>query len=95
MHATKKVGLEHLSMIKRTVNMDEIDQIAIPGDIVNDVNELKNNKFRNVLLKALSDFAEGKDVFVSFGNHDLMTLGKHGWEEGNYLFIRRNTSRII
>lgn len=94
LHATKKVGLEHLSMIKRTVNMDEIDQIAIPGDIVNDVNELKNNKFRNGLLKALSDFAEGKDVFVSFGNHDLMTLGKHGWEEGNYLLLEETLQEL-
>lgn len=84
LHLTKDLGFEHLKEIKNNVNMEEIQQIVIPGDIFNDINELRDSKFREYTLQVLDDFSYGKQVFISPGNHDLMTKKNNKWEIGNF-----------
>lgn len=83
LHLTRDKGFKHLDEIKHTVLSDEISEIIIPGDIYNDVNELKNKHFRDKSLQVLWDFAQRRQVFVSLGNHDLMTKTNSGWKKGD------------
>lgn len=89
LHLTKDNGFEHLKEIEQTVLSDEISQIIIPGDIYNDVNELKNRNFKTKSLQALFDFAQNRQVFISFGNHDLMTKVDNKWEKGNISLMEK------
>ncbi len=84
LHLTKDLGFKHLKEVKSNVAMDEIQQIVIPGDIFNDVNELEDSRFKEHALQELDDFSCGKQVFISPGNHDLMTKNNNKWEIGNF-----------
>lgn len=60
LHLTKDLGFKHLKEVKSNVAMDEIQQIVIPGDIFNDVNELEDSRFKEHALQELDDFSCGK-----------------------------------
>ena len=93
-HLTEDKGFEHLKEIKSKTDMTKISHIVMPGDIVNDVNELKDNKFRDSVLQALSDFAEDKHVFLSAGNHDQMTLNNKKWQRGDYSLLQETIKQL-
>ena len=93
-HLTGDKGFEHLKEIKSKTDMTKISHIVMPGDIVNDVNELKDNKFRDSVLQALSDFAEDKHVFLSAGNHDQMTLNNKKWQRGDYSLLQETIKQL-
>ncbi len=93
-HLTGDKGFEHLKEIKSKTDMTKISHIVMPGDIVNDVNELKDNKFRDSVLQALSDFAEDKHVFLSAGNHDQMTLNNKEWQRGDYSLLQETIKQL-
>ena len=93
-HLTEDKGFEHLKEIKSKTDMTKISHIVMPGDIINDVNELKDNKFRNKVLQALSDFAEDKHVFLSAGNHDQMTLNNKKWQRGDYSLLQETIKQL-
>ena len=93
-HLTEDKGFEHLKEIKSKTDMTKISHIVMPGDIVNDVNELKDNKFRNKVLQALSDFADDKHVFLSAGNHDQMTLNNKKWQRGDYSLLQETIKQL-
>ena len=93
-HLTEDKGFEHLKEIKSKTDMTKISHIVMPGDIINDVNELKDNKFRNKVLQALSDFADDKHVFLSAGNHDQMTLNNKEWQRGDYSLLQETIKQL-
>ena len=93
-HLTGDKGFEHLKEIKSKTDMTKISHIVMPGDIVNDVNELKDNKFRDSVLQALSDFADDKHVFLSAGNHDQMTLNNKKWQRGDYSLLQETIEEL-
>ncbi len=93
-HLTEDKGFEHLKEIKSKTDMTKISHIVMPGDIINDVNELKDNKFRNKVLQALSDFADDKHVFLSAGNHDQMTLNNKEWQRGDYSLLQETIEEL-
>ena len=93
-HLTGDKGFEHLKEIKSKTDMTKISHIVMPGDIINDVNELKDNKFRNKVLQALSDFADDKHVFLSAGNHDQMTLNNKEWQRGDYSLLQETIKQL-
>lgn len=93
-HLTEDKGFEHLKEIKSKTDMTKISHIVMPGDIINDVNELKDNKFRNKVLQALSDFADDKHVFLSAGNHDQMTLNNKEWQRGDYFLLQETIEEL-
>ena len=93
-HLTEDKGFEHLKEIKSKTDMTKISHIVMPGDIINDVNELKDNKFRNKVLQALSDFADDKHVFLSAGNHDQMTLNNKEWQRGDYSLLQETIKEL-
>ena len=93
-HLTEDKGFEHLKEIKSKTDMTKISHIVMPGDIINDVNELKDNKFRNKVLQALSDFADDKHVFLSAGNHDQMTLNNKKWQRGDYSLLQETIKQL-
>lgn len=78
-HKTNKKGttpgLAHLSMIEKELasEIDDIDFILIPGDIINDTEDLENNDFKRFLAFELETLTQGKQTFISYGNHDQMT----------------------
>ena len=82
-HRSKTQGKENLMKIKDLIDLDEIDSIIIPGDIVNDVNDLEDKEFRSRLQEELLSITKYKPTFVSLGNHDQMTHAKNGtWVPG-------------
>lgn len=93
-HLTEDKGFEHLKEIKSKTDMTKISHIVMPGDIINDVNELKDNKFRNKVLQALLDFADDKHVFLSAGNHDQMTLNNKEWQRGDYSLLQETIKQL-
>lgn len=76
MHTLPKIRNNHLSQIKEDLKDEfaDIDFIVIPGDIVNDANDLQNPTFKNQVRNELKEFLDDKKTIVSPGNHDQMTL---------------------
>mgnify|MGYP004709668535 FL=1 len=78
-HRTNRIGttpgLTHLSMIEKELSseIDDVDLILIPGDIINDTEDLKDNDFKKFLVFELETLTQGKPTFISYGNHDQMT----------------------
>lgn len=85
-NGNKYIGIKN---IKKLINiLDEIsfDYLLVPGDIINDVKDLEDDRFCNSLSYALKDLMHDKLSFFSLGDHDLMTRGDYGFEK------RDNTS---
>lgn len=94
-HRDKTRGKENLMKVKDLVDLDEIDSIIIPGDIVNDVNDLENKEFRNELQNELLSITKHKPTFVSLGNHDQMTHSKDGiWIPGKTELLKDTLKEI-
>lgn len=94
-HRDKTRGKENLMKIKKLVNLDEIDSIIIPGDIVNDVNDLKDQEFKNTIQEELLSITTYKPTFVSLGNHDQMTHSEEGiWIPGQTELLKETLQEI-
>lgn len=94
-HRDKTRGKENLIKIKDLVNLDKIDSVIIPGDIVNDVNDLEDKKFKEQLQEELLSITKYKPAFVSLGNHDQMTHSEEGiWIPGNVELLRDTIREI-
>lgn len=94
-HRNKTQGKENLMKIKDLINIDEIDSIIIPGDIVNDVNDLKDKEFKNTLQEELLSITNYKPTFVSLGNHDQMTHSQEGkWIPGQIKLLKNALEEI-
>lgn len=78
-HRTNKKGttpgLTNLSILEKELlkEMDDIDFILLPGDIINDTKDLEDSDFTKFLIFELETLTKGKPTFVSYGNHDQMT----------------------
>lgn len=73
----KQMGeVKHLRLVKKHMGSEfrKLDYIIIPGDIVNNAEDLNDKEFRNKLQEELLDFSEEKKTIVSIGNHDQMIL---------------------
>ena len=94
-HRDKNRGQANLLKIKNMIDLDEIDSIIIPGDIVNDVNDLEDENFRRQLQEELLSITKHKPTFVSLGNHDQMTQGQDGiWIPGNTELLKETIEAI-
>lgn len=85
-HKEKKCGQENLDNLKEELiyDIDDVDFIVIPGDLINDTEDLKDPIFRRLFLDSLESFTEGKPTIVSAGNHDKMTrIGTEKWNLGD------------
>lgn len=77
-HRTNKKGttpgLTNLSILEKELlpEMDDIDFILIPGDIINDTQDLEDVTFKKFLSFELEKLTQGKPTFISYGNHDQM-----------------------
>lgn len=97
MHLTSDFGYSNLRKISfnNYIDFNSIDHIIIPGDIVNDVNDLKDKNFKILLQDALYELSHRKPVFVSYGNHDQMT--KHNsnkWLPGDRIILKKSLEEI-
>lgn len=94
-HLTNEVGYENLRKISTLNEVENIDHIILPGDVVNDVNDLENKKFKEFLQNALFELSHRKPVFVSYGNHDQMTKSSSNeWTIGNRLLLKQTIKEI-
>ena len=97
-HDNDKIAMiakENLMKIKDLIDLDEIDSIIIPGDIVNDVNDLEDKEFRSRLQEELLSITKYKPTFVSLGNHDQMTHAKNGeWIPGQTQLLKEAIKEI-
>lgn len=94
-HRDKNKGKENLMRIKDLVDVSKIDSVIIPGDIVNDVNDLADTEFKEQLQKELLSITKYKPTFVSLGNHDQMTHAEDGiWIPGNVDLLRETIEEI-
>jgi len=89
-HRTNKKGttpgLVHLSMLEKELSpeIDDIDFMLIPGDIINDTEDLKDRTFKKTLIFELETLTQGKPTFISYGNHDQMTRDSSNvWRESS------------
>lgn len=89
-HRTNKKGttpgLVHLSMLEKELSpeIDDIDFMLIPGDIINDTEDLKDHTFKKTLIFELETLTQGKPTFISYGNHDQMTRDSlNVWRESS------------
>ncbi len=89
-HRTNKTGttpgLVHLSMLEKELSpeIDDIDFMLIPGDIINDTEDLKDRTFKKTLIFELETLTQGKPTFISYGNHDQMTRDSlNVWRESS------------
>lgn len=89
-HRTNKKGttpgITHLNMIGKELSpeIDDIDFILIPGDIINDTEDLKDHTFKKALAFELETLTQGKPTFISYGNHDQMTMDSENiWRESS------------
>ena len=89
-HRTNKKGttpgLVHLSMLEKELSpeIDDIDFMLIPGDIINDTEDLKDRTFKKTLIFELETLTQGKSTFISYGNHDQMTRDSlNVWRESS------------
>jgi len=97
LHREKKTGQKNLDKVKVKTQDDfpEIDFIFIVGDLLNDVNDLRDPEFRKIFIESLKDFTRGKLTFVSFGNHDKMTReGPNAWNDADERLIKEALSEI-
>lgn len=84
LHLTKLKKSDNLDFIKKNIDMKEISFVLMPGDIVNDVNELYDSEFKERVQEQLMSITLDKNVFVSKGNHDQMTRNVDGnWSLGD------------
>ncbi len=82
-HKQKGKSENHLKLIKSQLveNFHNIDFVVIPGDVVNDANDLQDKSFNRELAKELEQFLSGKKTIISLGNHDQMHLNNSKkWE---------------
>lgn len=94
-HRSKTKGKENLMMVKKLIDIDEIDSVIIPGDIVNDVNDLEDKDFRSSLQEELLSITNYKPTFASLGNHDQMTHAKNGeWVLGKTQLLKETIQEI-
>lgn len=96
-HKQKDKKENHLFLIKKELGQEfnDLDYILIPGDIVNDANDLASTSFKNQLQDYLQEFTENKKTIVSPGNHDQMTLNSSKkWENSNLELIFSGLSDI-
>ena len=89
-HRTNKKGttpgIVHLSMLEKELSpeIDDIDFMLIPGDIINDTEDLKDRTFKKTLIFELETLTQGKPTFISYGNHDQMTRDSlNVWRESS------------
>lgn len=94
-HRTNKKGttpgLTNLSVLEKELlkEMDGIDFILIPGDIINDTQDLENSDFRRFLTFELETLTRGKPTFISYGNHDQMTRNNSNiWQMGSRSLLK-------
>lgn len=85
LHLTEKIGIQHLNNIinSKKISYENLDYILIPGDLINDTNELEKPKFKQLFLDEITALTRNIPTMVSFGNHDQMT--KTGSTEGKWL----------
>lgn len=96
-HKEKGHSEKHLNLIKEKLakGFSDIDFIVIPGDIVNDANDLKDLSFKSQLREELTEFLSGKKAIVSVGNHDQMTLSSSNrWESSSPELIYEGLEEI-
>lgn len=83
-HLTKEEryddGLKNLYKIMNSnrINYNNLDCIVIPGDLVNDIIELKDKEFQEKFIKVIAEYTKGIPTFISYGNHDMMTKDNNG-----------------
>ena len=96
-HREKTTGQENLDKVQAQIKpeFEEIDIILIIGDLLNDVNDLKDPEFKRVFIESIKEFTKGKPTFVTLGNHDKMTReGKEDWNDGNEQLLLEVLSEI-
>jgi len=93
-HATKTSGYKNLTKIKDIMSTEPIDHIIIPGDIVDDVESLKDYNFQKKLQSSLLEFTQEKPTIISYGNHDQMTKKDGIWQEGNKQLLKDTLSPL-
>lgn len=93
-HATKTSGYKNLTKIKDIMSTEPIDHIIIPGDIVDDVESLKDYNFQKKLQYSLLEFTQEKPTIISYGNHDQMTKKDGIWQEGNKQLLKDTLSPL-
>lgn len=75
LHLTMDAGFKNLDKIitSKYIDYDALDYVVIPGDLINDSNELENYEFRKKFLNKMTKLTQDKTTIVSYGNHDQMT----------------------
>lgn len=77
------------------IDYDNLDCIIIPGDLVNDVMELRDTTFKKFFLEILKEFTKEIPTFISYGNHDMMTKDNQGnWSIGDKEILRETLSNL-
>lgn len=72
-----------------------IDTILLPGDIINDTNDLQNQEFKEHLIQELLSMTRMIPTYISLGNHDQMTMSQTGeWKKGNTGLLKETISKV-
>lgn len=64
--------VERLITIKRLIKMRNIKNLLISGDLVDSVNDKRNEE----LLKIIKDISKETSIYIVKGNHDMISLNK-------------------
>lgn len=87
-------SLEHLDIITRLLKQSDYDYTLIPGDLINDSNYLKDNKFYEKFTSKILDLTNNKLCFITEGNHDIMTMTENGWRGDSTTLLKDSLNRI-
>lgn len=81
----ENLGQKNISCLQNSPNIPykDLTMILIVGDIVEDVDTLKNLSFQKTVLETMKKITGEIPTFYTLGNHDKMTKQKsHNWERG-------------
>ena len=73
------------------IDYNNLDCIIIPGDLVNNIMELKDKNFKEKFIKTMNEYTKGIPTFISYGNHEMLTKDKNGKWDLTYKEILRET----
>lgn len=96
-HLTKEEkNADCLKKLYKIINCNKIDYnnldcIVIPGDLVNNIIELKDKNFKEKFIKVMNEYTKGIPTFISYGNHEMLTKDKNGNWNLTYKEILRET----
>ncbi len=88
LHFSSKISEKKLQKIKNFLSLKTPDYIFLVGDLINNVNVIRENQNRKQLLMWLEELGKICKTFISIGNHDfyMNNNGHHNYYYDEKLF---------